>query len=116
GHGPDGRAGAQVEPPCDRCHRRNAVGGDAAEQAREEGAVRHAGREHAAAIDAALPLEAVEERAHEVGVARLARPDVPAAPRRVEEADALVALGMDGNEGLAEREPPETGPPAMPPG
>src|SRR5438067_13527464 len=115
GHGPDGHTGPQVEPPRHRRDRGQAVGGDAAEQAREEGAVRHAGREHAAAIHAALPLEAVEERAHEVGGARLSGPEVPAAPRRPEQGDSVVTLGMDGDEPLAEREPPQARPPALAP-
>src|SRR5437762_1206959 len=106
-----GRTGAQARrssPPAT-----GAVGGDTPEQAREEDAVRHAGREHAAAIDAALLLETIQERPHEARVARLVRPDVPAAPRRPEEADSVVALGMDRDEAVAEGEPPHAGPPAL---
>src|SRR5262249_14842702 len=69
------------------------------------------GGEHPAPVDAPLRLEPVEERAHEAHVALLVRGDVPPEPGGAEQADAVVPLGVHGDEALAARDVAEPVPP-----
>src|SRR5579885_2929727 len=109
-------AAGEASRPGDRRHRREPVAQHATERVREEAAVRHAGGEHAAPVHAALPLEPVEERAHEVDVARVGGLHAPARAGGAEEMDAGVPLGRDRDKAVAGGQPPEARPPPLPAG
>src|SRR5262249_13347341 len=99
-HGPASAAATQAKRPCHRRHGSEPVGELAAEQTREEAAVRHAGGEDPGSVDAALALQPIEQGADEITIPRLLGAQIPPASGGAEERDAVVALGIDGYEAL----------------
>src|SRR5262249_59002303 len=86
--------------PRPRPRAREPMGGLTAERAREEAAVRHAGGEDPGPVDAALALQPIEQRADEIAIPRLLGAQIPPASGGAEERDAVVTLGIDGDEAL----------------